>query len=132
MKSETVLLLRKLTREAVVFALLGQLLATAGIFVQFNMEDRAAAKSKALEAFGGCVPALNFEVEGCRCVDPSKPLSPKCTTDQTTIENYWAAYKGSCDLSGCALRSLYVGVLGFPGGLVLWSFYRLVLFAVKG
>lgn len=43
---------RKLAREAVVVALLGQLLATAGVFAQFNIEDRAAAKSKALEAFG--------------------------------------------------------------------------------
>lgn len=47
MKPETVLLLRKLAREATMFALLGILVATIGIFVFMDNQDRANAKRQA-------------------------------------------------------------------------------------
>jgi hypothetical protein len=56
-------------------------------------------------------------------------------TDQVAIEkDYWTAYKNSRhhDFAGEMLGSLLLGLLGFPAGLALWIFYRLVVFAVKG
>lgn len=58
------------------------------------------------------------------------------TTDQIAIErDYWTAYKEARHRypPGDLLASLFVGLLSFPAGLVLWIFfYRLIRFAVKG
>lgn len=43
MKPETVVLLRKLAREATIFALLGMVVAAIGIFVFMDNQDRANA-----------------------------------------------------------------------------------------
>src|SRR6266849_5785498 len=42
--------MRKLAREAIIFALLGLLIGTIGIFVKLDMDDRAAAKEEAARA----------------------------------------------------------------------------------
>lgn len=50
MKPETVSIIRNLAREATIFALLGTVVATIGIFVFMDNEDRTNAKQKAAEA----------------------------------------------------------------------------------
>ena len=63
---------------------------------------------------------------------------PTGNTDQLAIEkDYWSAYKGARhqgehQFSAEAFFSLLLGLWGFPAGLALWIFYRLVRFAVKG
>ena len=61
---------------------------------------------------------------------------PLGDADQVAIErDYWIAYRSSRHqhFAGEMLRSLFPGSLyGFPAGLALWIFYRLVRFAVKG
>jgi hypothetical protein len=55
--------------------------------------------------------------------------------DQVTIEkDYWAAYKNSKrqSLVENGMASLILGLWGFPGGIGIWAFYRLVRFAIKG
>jgi hypothetical protein len=47
--------MRKLAREAIIFALVGLLVATIGIFVKLDTYDRAAAREKAAEAFHGSI-----------------------------------------------------------------------------
>jgi hypothetical protein len=56
------------------------------------------------------------------------------STDQAAIEkDYWDAYKAKREVGwGIILWSLFLGLWGFPAGLGLWIFYRLVRFAVKG
>lgn len=215
MKPETVLFLRKLAREAVIVALLGQLLATVVGFVRLDMDDRATAKDKAAQAVHaempktmvpmfapdgtvGEIPAERvndavkagarlalvdvpltngtvLHVRPCETFDPdafmaqrqknvfdelaaqSTPPVTDCThfsgpyeklaaqhggwlsgvalgsADQVAIEkNYWTAYKNSRDVGNSAVGSLFMGLWGFPAGLGLWIFYRLVRFAVKG
>jgi hypothetical protein len=194
--------MRKLAREAIIFALLGLLAATIGIFVKLDMDDRASAKSKALEAVHAStarhaqvqvtldfnkvqpiqgvpagvtaepiaptvlVPLRNGTVllvrrctdwidydpkqaakplpsdlapyqsdaKGCRDFADSKLLVvPMGNADQVAIEkDYWTAYHNSRSLTGSALASLFLGLWGFPAGLGLWVFYRLVCFAIKG
>lgn len=48
--------MRKLAREGVIFALLGQLLATVVGFVRLDMDDRATAKNKAAQAVHAEMP----------------------------------------------------------------------------
>jgi len=58
---------------------------------------------------------------------------PLGNADQVAIEkDYWTAYNKSRSYAGSAVGSLLGGLRGFPVGLGLWVFYRLVRFAVKG
>ena len=165
--------MRKLAREATVFALLGMLLAVTVIFVYADLRDRTAAQDKAAEAVhasaidpsGGTkgatfvqVPLRNgtvlhirecgifdkLAVWGKDCRDFSGPIRKVNgqlgsialgSVDQLAIErDYWEAYKTSRHqrISLDILRSLLFGSLGFPAGLALWIFYRLVRFAIQG
>ena len=199
--------MRKLARQAVIFALLGQLLATVGFFVRLDLQDRAAAKEqakKAVHAFAttdSLLPYLTGQTklafvlvpvahedkvlavkvcngsnviddvadratnhppeinkfiasqpEGCReFVDTTNhPATPHHSgigngdggwqamlsqgdPDQVAIErDYWTAYKQTRDRTSSMLYALLTGLVGFPAGLGLWGFYRLILFAVKG
>lgn len=88
-------------------------------------------------------PVKDARYQDCRLLDftnkrevvimpPSIQLG---TTDQIAIErDYWTAYKEARHRypPGDLLASLFVGLLGFPAGLGLWIFYRLIRFAVKG
>lgn len=257
MKPETVIIIRKLAREATIFALLGIVAAAIGIFAFMDNQDRANAKRQAVIAVHAgidfsnapakpaptvevpltngtvlqvrrCPNLFNFDVDAARKAgysddeilqffvakpyfktfsqadqqalvakvdpdfaqlkpeefrtflsrynggaarnnrpkpkfDPNAPVdpSPDCrnfsgrpteyrasgntdqftqyasmgSIDQVAIEKeYWTAYKQArhLDLSGTLLGSLYFGLLGFPAGLGLWMFYRLVRFAVTG
>ena len=194
MKPETIIIIRKLAREATIFALLGMALGAIGAYVFMDYEDRTNAIYQAtIAVHGGMdwnvhaqhsqpthtvqVPLTNGAVLYVRRCEPDGPWTkyatgkddtiklppgyedakpvvstPECrkfitdpiairdsvplgNADQVAIEkDYWAAYKKArhYDLDGQLLGSLYVGLLGFPAGLVLWIFYRLVRFAVKG
>ena len=60
---------------------------------------------------------------------------PLGNADQIAVEKgYWLAYKEARhqELGTNTLMSLFIGLWGFPAGLALWIFYRLVRFAVKG
>ena len=181
--------MRKLAREAVIFALLGWLGATIAIFVKLDIDDRAAAKDKAVQAVhagidwnvyttnsqpmhtvqvplrngtvlqvrqcpidltAGLVPKVKFDPnapyqpEDCRNFSDDKFFAdlggvlvsiPLGNAEQVAIErDYWTAYHNSRhqELAGEMLGSLFLGLWGFPAGLGLWIFYRLVRFAVKG
>ena len=175
MKPETIVIIRKLAREATIFALLGMALGAIGAYVFMDYEDRTNAIYQAtIAVHGGMdwtvhtqhsqpthtvqVPLTNGAVLYVRRCEPEGPWAkyevskPDCRkfitdpiairdavplghADQVIIEkDYWAAYKRArhYDLGGQLLGSLYIGLLGFPAGLALWIFYRLVRFAVKG
>jgi hypothetical protein len=59
---------------------------------------------------------------------------PLGSADQVAIEkDYWAAYsKARRRNLGIGMGSLALSVWGFPAGLGIWAFYRLVRFAIKG
>ena len=80
-------------------------------------------------------PRVKFDApidNDCFRFDGQEPVTLG-TAKQVAIEKeYWAAYKNSRDVGGCALWSSVMGLWGFAGGLVLWLFYRLVRFAVRG
>lgn len=189
MKPETVLLLRKLAREATIFALLGMVVATVGIFVKLDMDERAEAKLAARRAVHALLTNPHFELQisvsyssktvpiahapqdqsertvsvpltngtvlfihscGVHLVSPKDCRNfsetnkeqfrranlnvPLGDEDQIAIErDYWAAYKAKRESVGTVLLgSLLFGLWGFPAGLALWIFHRLVRFAVKG
>lgn len=183
MKPETILLLRKLAREATIFALLGMVVATVGIFVKLDMDDRAEAKLAARRAVHALLSDPHFEVQisvsysskavpilpvpqdlhvsvpltngtvlfihacgvdskDCRNFSETNKEQfrrahlnvPLGDADQIAIErDYRAAYKAKREGVGTVfLGSLLFGLWGFPAGFVLWIFYRLVRFAVKG
>lgn len=205
MKPETVLFLRKLAREATIFALLGMVVAGIGMFVVIDNADRTNAREKAAEAVHADVkwfpqpkPTPTVEVPltngtvlhvrqclvpppaslGGDCLNFSGPFAqyelqiqavpapptgelqspnpatqdpaglakapfrsrligsvPLGSADQVGIEKeYWTAYKNSRHQRPVEemLGPLLFGLCGFAAGLVLWIFYRLVRFAVKG
>lgn len=168
MKPETVLVLRKLAREATIFALLGMVLAGIGVYVVMDDEDRDNARQKAAIAVNATTDPNLFVVATTdshgnpqsspyvevrlsngtrlhvrRC-DPGQTSDCReflnsacvlCDAEKYGIErDYWTAYNEARhhDLGETMLVTLYVSLLGFPAGLVLWLFYRLVRFAVKG
>jgi hypothetical protein len=207
-------MMRKLAREAVIFALLGMLVAIIGAFVITDSRARSLARSEAAKAVHGIqlppsatlvpaqqndlptvqVPLTNgvlLHVRSCppQYVEPApsnsaqtksklgkyqfsdidKPDKPSragrdwvdeildCENfsdpfakyggrghltaiplgnpDQVAIEkDYWAAYRHAKKqvFTENVLMSLLFGLYGFPAGVALWIFYRLVRFAVKG
>jgi hypothetical protein len=172
-------ILRRLAREATIFALLGMVVVTIGLFVKLDMEDRATSRSKAVIAvYAGIdfsfeqpaastikVPLTNGTIlqvrwcpiawdefgnpvkdpryRNCRLFDFMRKrelvIVPESiqvgSTDQIAIEkDYWTAYKDARHqhITGEMLGSLFFGLWGFPAGLGLWAFYRLVRFAVRG
>lgn len=171
MKPETVLLLRKLGREATVFALLGMVLAGIGVFAYIDNEDRKWASATALATVHADdwnvyaqhsqpptveVPLTNGTVLHVRmcgkgdvfdqvaaginpgdCTEFSDPFTSISLgqPQQIVIEkDYWTAYKSMRHhaLGTEVWISLFYGLCGLLAGLVLWIFYRLVRFAVKG
>ncbi len=79
---------------------------------------------------GGLVP------KNCRNFsNPFRDVLPLGNPDQVAIEkDYWTAYKNSRhqQFGSEILGSLFIGLWGFPAGIALWIFYRLVRFALKG
>jgi len=68
-------------------------------------------------------------------LQPKVVAVPLGDENQIAIEqSYWLAYVKSKHehLVQSALQSVFLSLWGFPGGLLLWVFYRLVRFAVKG
>jgi hypothetical protein len=60
---------------------------------------------------------------------------PLGDADQIAIEKeYWAAYANAKHEHhiGKAMAAAFISLWGFPAGIILWTFYRLVRFAVKG
>jgi hypothetical protein len=86
--------MRKLAREAVIFALLGWIILTASTFVYFRMT----------------VPT-NMNPPAQACLDFNR---------------------GDCNNMEFLKLSLFFGLGGFPAGLGIWMFYRVVRFAIKG
>jgi len=84
--------------------------------------------------------AEGIDPDNCRKFSSSdKELEPYIAAveignaDQVAIEkDYWTAYHNSRSVGAEVLEALFFGLLGFPAGLALWIFYRLVYFAVKG
>jgi len=78
------------------------------------------------------------EANNCRYVyDPFKEFGGVMTDigpkDKAEIaKDYWAAYREHQNVFDNAMASALFGLYGFPAGLAIWIFYRLVRFAVKG
>jgi hypothetical protein len=185
---------RKLAREAVIFMLLGPVVAVLVFFVLLNRQSIAGTKAEAAQSLFAIdaaqepagfrpvnsvlIPLTNgtklyvtdcsqahpidwFEqnapnksavarvrpgAHGGDCVyfnDPSRDAkyglqmaeAALGNENQVAIEKeYWQAYAKAKsqhrieNATAAAVLSLW----GFPGGLILWVFYRLVRFAVKG
>lgn len=139
------MMIRKLARQAVIVALLGQLLATAWFLVKVDKGNRALATGIAARAVHGelyhydpnraLVGSDVWLSDGTRLVVRFCGYNPytDCREDRDHIErDYWAAYKADRDRRDGLLFSLLIGVVGFPCGLGLWGFYRLIYFAMKG
>jgi hypothetical protein len=63
--------------------------------------------------------------------DPERLGSPA----QVAIEEqYWLAYRKAKNQNraAAAIEAAFLSLWGFPAGIVVWIFYRLVRFAVKG
>jgi len=175
---------RKLAREATIFALLGMLVAITALFIFAELRDRTNAKNEAAKAVHAdmdwfavhsskpaptvSVPLSNgtvLHVRRCgagdifdRIVAAINPGDcrtfsedredgqarevggelisvPLGDANQVAIEkDYWTAYRNSRHqrMAGEVLRALLFGSLGFPAGIALWIFYRLVRFAIQG
>lgn len=133
----------RLARQAVIFALLGQLLATAWFFVTIAKGNRAlamgiAARAVHGELYGAGIVQGGNDVwlsDGTRltvrfCASNS---DTNCREDRDHVDrDYWAAYKADRDRRRGVLVPLVMGLVGFPWGLGLWGFYRLIYFAIKG
>lgn len=173
--------MRKLAREAVIFALLGMVVGAVGSFALLTKDIRTHARLAGAEAVHATIgvrtvikvdlsrsepisanatigPPITFVLvplttgtmlyvrqcepiawtsSDCRLLSNPYRLTPLPLgdLDQVAIEkDYWAAYKKSEQqtLFENGIASLYIGLWGFPGGLGIWGFYRLVRFAIKG
>jgi hypothetical protein len=103
--------------------LLGWLLLTAGTFVYFHttIPTKVAldmSTSRPLTDAEKLVAPL-----GATRVAQAFPPSQACLDFSSD---------GDCSNLKFFKASLFIGLFGFPAGLVLWVFYRLVRFAVKG
>jgi hypothetical protein len=67
--------MRKLAREAIIFALHGLLIGTIGIFVKLDKDDRAAAKEEAARAVHASALILDFSKSG-PLEAPKPPFDP--------------------------------------------------------
>src|SRR5213596_1388050 len=65
--------MRKLAREAIIFALLGLFLGTIGIFVYLEVDNRAAAKAKTAEAVHA---GFDFHWVARNATEPAPPPPP--------------------------------------------------------
>lgn len=115
--------MRKLAREAVIFILLTPLLVVAGTFLYLY----ATIPNKVALDMSTFRPLDQTERQqappGATGIAQSLPPSPACLKFSSD---------GDCSNSAFFVFALFVGLFGFPAGLGLWSFYRLVRFAVKG
>jgi hypothetical protein len=115
--------MRKLAREAVIFMLLGWVLLTAGIFVYFHV----TIPTKIVLDMSTSRPLTEAEKQTAppdttgmaRALPPSRACLDFSSVGDCTDLNFFEV-------------SLYLGLLGFPVGLGLWVFYRIVRFAIKG
>lgn len=139
--------LRKLAREAVIFALLGMVVTVIVTFVVFENENRTSsrefARSVAQENYnktarpdafdwGTRVP-LRLNDGTILSVDKCEPGPSNCNLWSIQAEkDYWAAYQEHRELGASFAGALFLSLFGFPGGLAVWIFYRTVRFAVKG
>jgi hypothetical protein len=183
--------MRKLAREATIFALLGFLTGTISLFWITENKSRFSARVAAARAVHALpqeefviptdvqnlppglvpidatveVPLTNGMILQVRQCEPLPTPPPGYTldspesrsdcryfsgpsggrfrltrlvlgsADQIAIEKeYWAAYSKAKrqSLAENGMASLILGLWGFPAGIGIWAFYRLVRFAIKG
>lgn len=109
---------------------------TNGTVLQVRRCASPVKDDRMLDAFDQIAAGYTAD---CRTFS-SDPLDIRATVplgnpDQIAIEkDYWTAYKNSRHQRPVEemLGPLLFGLCGFPAGLVLWIFYRLARFAVKG
>ena len=108
------------------------------------------SKPDPLDALGG-IPATTAP-------SPARPTDAKTAQPATTRDDFFSAYKsavpatsekptaaqpisqtcrefsssGNCSNLDFFETSLWIGLFGFPAGLGVWIFYRIVRFAIKG
>jgi hypothetical protein len=114
---------RKLAREAVIFMLLTPLLVVAGTFIYFH----ATIPNKVVLDMSTSRPLNEVEKAnappGATRVVRAFPPSQACLNFDSN---------GDCSNRAFLVASLFFGLYGFPAGLGLWIFYRLIRFAIKG
>ena len=153
---------RKLAREAVIFMLLGWILLTVGMFVGLYATTPSKVKNTIQAPDAYPTPeqcrklGLNNQMSSAQITaalqkateeeDPggffsgSGAISDKLarqadiclkTQNQPQAPPEFV-HNVDYSISGFTMESIYVGILGFPAGLGLWIFYRVVRFAIKG
>jgi hypothetical protein len=115
--------MRKLAREAVIFMLLTPLLLAAGMFAYFH----TTIPTKVVLDMSTSRPLTEAEKRiappGATSVTKAFPPSPACLNFSSD---------GDCSDLAFLKTSLFIGLYGFPAGLGLWAFYRVVRFAIRG
>lgn len=145
--------MRKLGREAVIFMLLTPVVFSIGGFGYLYHDYRDAHRPDPFAAYGGAeikgLPSGTVInpipcTDGEKYVDDQGNLVWSCQNGVRTSIDYDALAKkyGAIDLppssqtdhpmSDVWVGSLMLGLYGFPAGLGVWMFYRVVRFAVKG
>jgi hypothetical protein len=150
--------MRKLAREAVIFMLVGLLLATFGTYGYLRHERVKYIQAQRNVLQRECVTIHSVPLPGFTLMwdRDGKPTSlAECdfvfgdgkeaepSNDIIANDKSYESFKATMseahrikdlrpDIQENAVVSLVGGGFGFAGGLVLWAFYRLVRFAVKG
>jgi hypothetical protein len=148
---------RRLAREAVIFMLLGMLLAAVGGFVYMHHSEAVSIRNQrdALkrecdglahvggEYWTGLADGRMTTVAECNLVFGTNLVSITPDNPETLPPDFFSKRDAALaegtriknlkiDNAENALVAGIVGLYGFAGGIALWILYRLVRFAVKG
>jgi hypothetical protein len=158
--------IRRLCREAVIFMLVGLVLASIGSFlylrhnavldVKARMEtlEKAKAETEAnhsgvptvdqilrdpkfrtlsSDAQGSILSYLDPKYAALAPADQQSVLAHLDTLKPVPLDlSEWQVVSEDVDYHSLAETSALFGIYGFVGGFLVWLFYRLVRFAVKG
>jgi len=156
--------IRRLCREAVIFMLVGLVLASVGSFlylrhnavrdIKTRMETIKTAKAEAdhppvptvgqilrdpkfrtlsSDAQGSILSYLDPKYAALTPEGQQSVLAHLDTLKPVPLDlSEWQVVSEDVDYQSLAETSALFGIYGFAGGFLVWLFYRLVRFAVKG
>ena len=128
-------LLRRLAREAVIFMLLGMLLAAVGSFIYLHHNEVVSIRNRTAVMEP---PGPDAGPNASQCIwldqpfDPQGPLVPISELPKSEQECIRTELRNHLNNLELALAASVVGLYGFAGGFGVWLFYRLVRFAITG
>jgi hypothetical protein len=148
---------RRLAREAVIFSLLGMVLAAVGSFAYMHYSQAKSIQSERAKLQSDCSGLTAAGVDWveavsngytttraeCNLAFGTSLVSITPDNPETLPADFFRKRDAALD-EGARIKNLkiddqsnalvaaIVGLCGFVGGFVIWGFYRLVRFAVEG